>query len=1101
MPPRRNPRRSAGSAETNNKNDNNNINTTTSTGTSNETTTTPAKSTTSTTTSRTTRTAKSKKYESTPVPQQVTFPARRKIVRKYGGRRSLPARLEEETASVKRRNLKQQTLTQIDYVRSSSGMEPDDLLEDEELGGSHEEEDQQQEQQGDEVEVTKVAKGRKPADRRSKRRKTMGDVPTPSLERKRSSFHTQTLTQFLGNSALPADADILRVEDEDVVKGLPLPGDGTPVKHFAQPRKGNDKALTTPNPHTPSNKRIRVSLDEVPSSQPTPFTPLLGHSPIAPARSPLTQKSTNVDVPLPTIETASKLPRTLVIQDSYSVDSSSVGYSTSVAGDTPKKEREKTPSQSLEREPLAEIPVASLELGVGSSPNGETPTTRRKRMFIEIPDSDDELESIGSTPFKTPSARQTPLKREAAAVNFAIAADSNSPRRLSQASRVAVTETPASSSKSDKENASPAIRMWEDEDAAGEGDDGDTPTPTRTRRSQTAGRASQASPNTASQFWTASAENLGNIGAPHSTSREPLVELAVAEEPTVMENKGLSPIPRASQFHGSMGGSSGRICRATPQLEDSEETASEVEEEQMPVSILRKTKPRADSHAGDGRKRNSTPEPNRSESSTSEPPGTPTPVVRKVQIELPQSSAEEVCRETPRKPHKSSPIYQRHTQGRSQARSQFYSQGLESQRVPLEVIRSLGPQTDRSDILISIDAKTVEDMANGLRDHEFRNYRFPVQVSRCWIFTELPVGEVKYMATLGPAQEPGQIDSRSGRGNAEFNRGTSGYKFAHRLRQVYQLNNPVPLADMEDNAMGTEPPQRYKYLPPAVVGQLLMNLRCPLFAEDDITHDVEEVGPGNQEAVKEGGVTISQELEDQLRSDLIHSTQLKSSERRRQQRLEGDDFIPASQSPTEKRSVTATAAPAAAVTVQKPDDNFARPPVPLQSRQTRQQPTSSRHSVAKRDAHRYVRPSQATTASDVSAPCSQALSSPPRPDKLSASSSIGPPPASMPRPPLPDSGELSLLSSSMWDLPRYDDDHQEEGSSGSGLLPVPTMTTPRAGGTGLLLHLSSSQVGVLPPDSLLMDEGRPPPPPVEVWDSEEEEDEDDDNDDDDGERY
>ncbi|KAK4245825.1 hypothetical protein C7999DRAFT_33825, partial [Corynascus novoguineensis] len=1066
-----------------------------STGMSNEKTTPPAKSTISTTTSRTARTTKSKKYESTPVPQQLTFPARRKIVRKYGGRRSLPARLEEETASVKRRNLKQQTLTQIDYIRSSSDLVPEDLLEDEELEGSHEEEDQQQEQQGDgrwrgraketkekieEVEVVKVAKGRKPADRRSKRRKTMGDVPTPSLERKGSSFHTQTLTQFLGNSALTADADILRVEDEDVVKGLPLPGDGTPVKHFAPPRKGNGKALTTPNPHTPSNKRIRVNPDEVPSSQPTPFTPLLGHSPIAPARSPLTQKSTNVDVSLPTIEAASKLPRTLVIQDSYSVDSSSsVGYSTSAAGDTPKKEGEETPSQSLKREPLAEIPVASLELGVGSTPNGETPTTRRKRMFIEIPDSDDELESIGSTPFKTPSARQTPLKREAVALNFAIAADSNSPRRLSQASRVAVTETPASSSKSDKENASPAIRMWEDEHAAGEGDDGDTPTPTRARRSQTAGRASQVSPNTASQFWTASAENLGNIGAPHSASREPLAELAVAEGPTVIENQGLSPIPRASQFHGSMGGLSGRICRATPQLEDSEETASEVEEA-MPVSILRKTTPRADSRAGDGWKRNSTPEPNRSESSASEPPGTPTPVVRKVQIELPQSSAEEVCKETPRKPHKSSPIYQRHTQGRTQARSQFYSQGLESQRVPLEVIRSLGPQTDRSDILISIDAKTVEDIANGLRDHEFRNYRFSVQVSRCWIFTELPVGEVKYMATLGPAQEPGQIDSRSGRGNADFNRGTSGYKFAHRLRQVYQLNNPVLLADMEDNGMGTEPPQRYKYLPPAVVGQLLMNLRCPLFAEeDDLTHDVEEVGLGDQEAVKEGGVTISQELEDQLRSDIIHSTQLKSSERRRQQRLEGEDFIPASQSPTEKRSVAATVAPAAAATVRKPDDNFARPPVPPQSRQTRQQPTSSRHSVAKSDAHRCVRPSQATTASDVSAPSSQALSSPPRPDKLSASSSIGPPPASVPRPPLPDSGELSLLSSSMWDLSRYDDDHREEGSSGSGLLPVPTMTTPRAGRTELLLHLSSSQVGVLPPDSLLMDEGMAPPPPVE----------------------
>jgi hypothetical protein len=36
------------------------------------------------------------------------------------------------------------------------------------------------------------------------------------------------------------------------------------------------------------------------------------------------------------------------------------------------------------------------------------------------------------------------------------------------------------------------------------------------------------------------------------------------------------------------------------------------------------------------------------------------------------------------------------------------------------------------------------------------------------------------------------------------------------------------------------------------------------------------------------------------------------------------------------------------------------------------------------------------------------------------------------------------------------------------------------------MMLSSSQVGVLPPDSLLVDEGRVAPPPV-VWDSDDDE--------------
>jgi hypothetical protein len=43
-----------------------------------------------------------------------------------------------------------------------------------------------------------------------------------------------------------------------------------------------------------------------------------------------------------------------------------------------------------------------------------------------------------------------------------------------------------------------------------------------------------------------------------------------------------------------------------------------------------------------------------------------------------------------------------------------------------------------------------------------------------------------------------------------------------------------------------------------------------------------------------------------------------------------------------------------------------------------------------------------------------------------------------------------------------------------------------------LLELSSSQVGVLPPDSLLVDTGRVAPPPVR-WDSDEDEEEEEDD--------
>ncbi len=180
---------------------------------------------------------------------------------------------------------------------------------------------------------------------------------------------------------------------------------------------------------------------------------------------------------------------------------------------------------------------------------------------------------------------------------------------------------------------------------------------------------------------------------------------------------------------------------------------------------------------------------------------------------------------------------------------------------PLDAIRAMAPQTDRSDIILSIHPEHVDRIADGTKDHEFRNYKIPQTVSRFWIYVTRPMCELQYMAIVGPAREPGQIDGSSGMGNAEFNDGKAA-KFAYRLEQVYELNNPVSLAMMKKNGWVEGPPQRYTYVPPAVVGQLLGNLRCALFDESDPVGS--DVGMA---------VTTSQELEEQIRSDIAAHTQ------------------------------------------------------------------------------------------------------------------------------------------------------------------------------------------------------------------------------------
>jgi hypothetical protein len=321
------------------------------------------------------------------------------------------------------------------------------------------------------------------------------------------------------------------------------------------------------------------------------------------------------------------------------------------------------------------------------------------------------------------------------------------------------------------------------------------------------------------------------------------------------------------------------------------------------------------------------------------------------------------------------------------------------------------------------------------------------------------------MATLGPALEPGQIEVDSGLGNAEFNAGTSGYKFAHKLLQVYQLNNPVPLADMPDNGLGNGPPQKYRYVPPAIVGQLLANLRCPLFADGDEDEGDEDEEDEGEELEVEADVTISQELEEQLRSDIIHSTQMLSSVARHGYQEE-EDVIPASQgSPTTRPS-------------RKSTDGFARPPVPptrSSQRLRNQNQTHQQHplpppyqkpqrtpSTARKTKPNFVRPSQATTASNPSSPSQE---------KSSLPASVPRPLPESSEPDLPELGEMDMNM----DMMDMDMDVMEMGMGDEDA----------SLGTQLLLSASSSQAALLLPDSLLVDEVGRAPEPV-IWDSEDE---------------
>jgi predicted transcriptional regulator len=269
----------------------------------------------------------------------------------------------------------------------------------------------------------------------------------------------------------------------------------------------------------------------------------------------------------------------------------------------------------------------------------------------------------------------------------------------------------------------------------------------------------------------------------------------------------------------------------------------------------------------------------------------------------------------------------------------MYTQGLESQRLSLDAIRSTGPQTPHSDIMVSLHPEHIAKIIDRSKNHEFRAWKIPPQVSRIWIYITKPESQLKYMCIFGEPKAPGEVQDEKGVGNVEFNRGMKAAKFAYEILEVYELNNPVLLEEMKTKGWVNGAPQKYTYILPAVVGELTANLRCALFG-----------GHTQRESSPKAGVSESQELRAQLQSDADYSTQHYSDAL--------EEVVPASQSPLENRTKSKR-------TSDKRD--FAKPALPrAPSRAPSVQDQDSPKLPSQRRGSALMRPSQATTVSHVS---------------------------------------------------------------------------------------------------------------------------------------
>ena len=663
----------------------------------------------------------SRVYSSTPVPQQVHFPSRQRSVRTYGKQGN-------------KRALRQQTITQIDFLEPLGPEELDEL----EAAEDREFERRKKKRRRTESDFTAgveepavEGKGKKDKGRR----KTEGGLPS-------SSFHTQTLTQFLG------DETIGDSEDEDGVEVGGVEG-------------GMGAKSPSVIPQTPLKRRI---LAEIPSSQPSPCTPILArYSPLGPRASPLKSRSTNVGSPLPTVAKLRRTPRGLTIQDSFAsgVTMESGVSQVSATGVKGGDSSEGVLSSGGKR--------ARMVMG---GDNGE------KKVFqmVEIPDSDDDddfdISELGDmTALTIPDTPTKQLGSSYGSQNGSRSSGRKLPRKPDDGNE----NLPA------------------------------TPTRRLGHRTPDGQNPSGSSPKHAVEEERVSGENEsskddGENSYPVGPDTQFAMDFIASSEESALR---LSRAPSSSRPAVDMA-----KPRSSPQSKPVHEFPT------------RKTTPRR-----------------------------PQKKPASVHFSSPHVSFEDELRSS------------------DQHKTQAYTQ-MGSQRVDFDVIRSMPPATGRSDVFISVHPDHVANIASGVKDHEFRNWKMPPTISRAWIYVTQPASRVRYMACVGPAKEKGEIEDERGLGNAEFNRGEGGNKFAHEILELYELNNPVSMRKLRENGWLDKPPQKFTYVPPVVVSHLQANLRCRVLPRED-DEDENEFEDGLQESQPRD----SQEVEAQLLSDIAYSTQ------------------------------------------------------------------------------------------------------------------------------------------------------------------------------------------------------------------------------------
>lgn len=858
--------------------------------------------------------APSRVYNSTTTPQQAQFPPRRRVVRTYGKQnRRTPAR-----------NLRQQTLTQFDFVSSfDEEKDPIVLSSDSEDMGEEEGEVEDKEEEEEEESNDENQEERQPEEDEDDEDKENRPVKEPEIE--------------INDQETEGEA-----EDENE----------EPVSNGRKRRSTSKKATTND-----SRAKRRRTLGDDSGKKKT-------------KNGKSSRRRTIGDAPASSssyhTQTLTQFPHFLgrgsaegrVVRDSDDEDDGFQDWLQDPASPTPKRttvqpsrsplktlfERERTESrqssvvpQTPTRPPRDEIPSSSQ----ASTPMS-TVVNHAGNPILQDPSSSKIYSSPSARPVVTPSKASTTTTSSPLSTLRSTMLNRYGPPDLhgpspSQRKASSLVTTPVvlkltGKPKPKAGSTTPKLEIQDTFATESWGSGGLTPTPKRQKPVATPQRA--MTPTRESSSLEEEEDEMETPTKPRQRrSSAELGDQRKTKTPTPRKMKKVSPhkskkvmleIPDSDDedegFDSDDDG--GFIAGPETQFVMNEIASSEEEAAMAPTASIPAPTPAV--RALQELKSSSAMSKTRRHATSSPPIPSSQPTSPGLPSSPPKTSSSNDTRIRLRKP--------RH----QPTQAPLQTQPLESQRVPLATLQALPSATFRSDILLPITPDVLLSVIGGYEVNVVLPVKIPVQVARFWLFD----GEwLRYMACAD---------------GAEPEKGS----WRYHLSQVYELNNPLEGSDMREEGWLEGDIGKYIYIPPAVVGQLLWNLRHELFRDGDTEETQgDELEPAssplsggrtkNQAPTPTPNLSVSQQVEAQLQSDIAHSTQFPTS----------DDILVPSTPEQESASTPSTSKAAS-----KLPSSSAKPAAPPPSHLTNP-PTSYRASRPP-----LTRPSQATTASQASTP-------------------------------------------------------------------------------------------------------------------------------------